>query len=1109
MYKLLKTTFWLSIVIIGNGKIASAQHPVHQKSHAVFEYSAVKKPFRKVLSDLQRQFKVDFSYTENDIAGARPVTIHYKAPSFDKLLDSILATQPIRYEFKRQLYYLMQKSIIRAAKQGDMGYLEEISGIVLDPEERPIEFASIGFEDNRSVTKTNEKGEFYLRTNERHRHLKISCQGYSVKLVSLPVDPRHKITLTLEYRTMPSFTSNYKTFKKPVTTEGADHLDETMLGPVRPKNVAVALSGLAPGTRVQLQNGSHGTHAHISIRNSSRIYDGLLANNTEVNGPLIILDRVPLPNMIISQLDYIGGSPNATGPAMGGVSILRLINPDNIESIEILKDADATAIYGSRGANGVIVINTKKAKAGMPSVTAHARYGFGRVRQYYTFLNTPQFLAARREALANDSLPATESNAPDLTLWDSLRYQDYNDFFLGGSASHVNASVSTSGITDHLNYRLALSYYKEGTVLPDKKVNQDFYDQDLHVQGRVEQKSRNGKLTIGLDGQYFSAKTVSIGNDITQAVRLAPNTPELVDARGNLLWPKGLLNPMAYLLNNYTISIENQLCHAGIDYQVNPHLKLISNLGLNIINTDETLKIPIKAQDSSTNPTGTAEFGSIFVKNQLLELMAEHKYSWKALNITSLAGATVVKQKYVREKIVGTGYTNDQTLPTQQAAAVIKASNKITEYGYLGFFGNTKLEYDHKYLLNITVRRDGSSRFGANRKYGLFWATGAGWVLSKARFLTLPSFITFAKIRGSYGVTGNDQIGDYGFKDIYAPVSNSNPYAGIQGFMPTRHPNDNYGYEECKKLELAAEFTIRNMLNVSFCYYNNTSGKLLLSETLPNFTGIGSMLINSDARVNNQGYELQLQLKGDTSRSLYAFFTLSATLPRTKLTAFPGLAFSNHAQKLVLGRSLSVQQGFTALGVDPATGVYDFVNQNKDSTLDINDYVVNGDLDPKLYGGLQGLIGYKRFALDFCWEFALQKGINQFLTFSAMKPTINGYSNVPVEFLDRWQRPGDVAQYQQYTTQSGSPASAGWDRNRNSNNYLVNAHFIRLKTISVSYSFQDLRLRRSLAACTKLFVAAENALVLTRYKGADPSSQNFAGLPPLKRYSLGFQINFK
>ena len=306
-----------------------------------------------------------------------------------------------------------------------------------------------------------------------------------------------------------------------------------------------------------------------------------------------------------------------------GLSALNSINPNDIESIEVLKDADATAIYGAKGANGVILITTKKGKIGETKADVSVYSGFSRITRSMTMMNTEQYLTMRREAFKNDNETMTTNNAYDLLAWDTTRYTDFKKMLIGGTAHSTDAQASISGGTVNTQFLIGGSYHRETTVFPGNDA-----DSKGTVHFNIKHSTTSQRFMINLTGSYCSEKNNIIQTDLTNYVNLPPNLPSLYDSNGNLNWSSGGFsfdNPLAFLKLSYDATISNLLGNLQLQYRILPRLIFKTNFGYNDVDLNEISTNPISAQNPAYSPTGYAQFGNSSFKSIIVEPQLNYK----------------------------------------------------------------------------------------------------------------------------------------------------------------------------------------------------------------------------------------------------------------------------------------------------------------------------------------------------------------------------------------------------------------------------------------------------------------------------------------------------
>lgn len=1053
---------------------------------------------------------ISLRYNKEDLQNAKRVTIHVINWPVERVLDSIFSGRPLEYKMISNNLIVYHKSTTDKTEPETIHH--SVTGKVTDTNNDPIAGATIS-SNNRNITTTNHSGIFIIPDTTGMNTIRVTCVSCEPQTVSIRnIATDIKMNRTASVMEAAITTATYVPVSKINNTGSVTVISRSDMGQQPGRSLADNLSGIVPGMFVKRTNGSYGAISNMQIRGETRI--GLFSSTVQLppNSPLIIVDGVPLPSAstVITQLASAVGNPNASG-AIAGLSQLRFINMDDIESVVILKDADATAIYGSRGANGVVLIETQKARSATPSVSATVFQGIARAPFYDKLMNAAQYTAMRKEAISNDKQAITELNAPDLTTWNSTADNDYSKIFMGGTAATTNVHTSIAGWSDILSYHLDLGYYREGSIFPGNIPDKNYFDRDVFVRGNMTQQSKNKKLFASLTGMYTSGRSNSIGSEsLPQARLLAPNAPALLDSNSKLLWPASLFNPYAYLLYGYRADIENTLCDLKLHYKPWNNFAIKANLGLNLLNVDERSTFPIAAQNPVTQPTGSAEEASGFIRNYLFEMTAERQFRFRHWNMILLTGTTITRQSTNSTRTQYSGFTSDMLLDIPSAAQDTKSAKDITDYKYAGAFGAIHVELKDKYILSLTGRRDGSSRYGKGHRYGNFGAAGFAWILSREKSLHLPTWITLAKLRTSYGITGNDQIGDYMYLDTWTQVFTQRNYGGITGFTPSGNYNNNYQWELCKKFEVAAEMAMNRQWFFTFSYFYNISGNQLLSQNIPTQTGFGIIRAkNTDVRILNKGFEYLIEKQSDPNKKYRWTVALTGTIPVNKLLSFSNLKQSLYSTRLEINESISVQRGYEFNGLNRQTGLFEVKDKDNNNIYNASDYISYGDIDPKWYGSLRGSVTARNFMLDFCWEFCSQKGANMLLNYMPGKYSANGISNVPIDFLDRWQKPGDNTKFQKLSATSGTDASRAWDLVRTSSYQMTDASYIRLKNICLSYTFHPSTSSAKDAFQCKVYLLAENAVTFTRYRGADPATRNPSGLPVLKRYSAGLKIIFK
>ena len=413
-------------------------------------------------------------------------------------------------------------------------------------------------------------------------------------------------------------------------------------------------------------------------------------------------------------------------------------------------------------------------------------------------------------------------------------------------------------------------------------------------------------------------------------------------------------------------------------------------------------------------------------------------------------------------------------------------------------FSRFNYSYKQRYFINLTARRDGSSRFGPRRQFATFGAAGFAWLFSNEALLKNSSWLSFGKIRGSYGTTGNDQIGDYQFLDTYTTTGIN--YNGTVGMQPSRLFNPDFGWEINKKLELALETGfINDRIFTTLSWYSNRSSNQLVGIPLSGVTGFASIQANLNAEVANSGLEATLRTVNIKSKNFQWQSNFNLTFPKNELVSFPRLESSTYSQKYRIGQPLNIALVYQLKGVNTQTGIYEFEDINGDGKISYPlDRQKAVNLNPKYYGGLQNQLTYKNWNLDFLLQFTKQ--LNRLTPMGAA----GSMSNQPARIADAWLQAGDNRPYQIYTTGVNGAAVNADSYFSESDALISDSSFIRLKNIALTY---QLPLNLTETSC-KLIFQGQNLLTFTKYKDGDPEFTSYGFLPPLKTITAVIQLTF-
>lgn len=857
-------------------------------------------------------------------------------------------------------------------------------------------------------------------------------------------------------------------------------------------NVLSAIQGRMAGVNITQGSGVPGGGYDIQIRGRNSLRS---ITNSDIDGnqPLYVVDGVPIGGKMISPY---------SGVILPGANInpLNSINPGDIESIEILKDADATAIYGSRGANGVVLITTKKGKSGRLGLDVNTSYALSHALSNLELMNTAQYLGMRKQAFANDGISTYPATAYDINgAWDQNRYTDWPKKLMGNTATLSNTQLSLHGGSSTTTFLLSLGHNEQSTVFM-----KDFKYVSNTLSNSITHHSEDKRFQLNISNLFSLQKNNVPRTDMTrQAYFLSPNAPELYHADGGLNWENNTFaNPAALFNSTYSNENKQLLININMGYEILPQLRIKLNGGLNYQDYEETALQP----NTMYNPTfalGQSSATSRASKSNqdrfsyILEPQVNWTFKKNSHELDALVGGTFQSEINEQGTMTGIGFESNAFIGNIGAAQTKIISDQLrTEYRYAAVFGRLNYQYRNKYILNITGRRDGSSRFGPNNKFANFGAVGAAWLVSKENFLSGTKWLSFGKLRGSYGTAGSDNIGDYQYLDTYT-VSSSSVYNGITGLTPSRLYNPDYSWEKTRKLEIALELGfLKNKVNLTAAWYRNRSSSQLVGYQLPAMTGFTSVLANLDAVVQNTGLEFEASARPLSGKGLQWETSMNISFPRNKLISFPGLEGSTYANQYLIGQPTSIIKVYHLEGINQ-TGQYQFTDFNGDGKISSpDDNKVIENIGVKYFGGWNNTFRYKNWDFSFLIQFVTQRNRN----YNNIMPVPGSMNNQPVQVLDVWSPENPNGLYMPY--RSGSSASQILFQN--SDAAISDASFIRLKNLQVGYRIP---FRDSVFKEVKIYFQGQNLYTWTKYFGIDPEFLFMGFLPPLRTFSFGAQFN--
>jgi len=1079
-----------------------------------------KASLEKVINEIKQQTGYSFFYNQDWLQQAKPVDLVVKDESLDAVLKACFADQPFDFAIVNKTIVLKLKKVPTINPNGNAVPIT-VTGKVFDGTGQPMPNVNVREKGTQNGTTTDGKGTYSLTVTDNNSIVTFTFIGYEPQELQAKNIPNGStITLKPAENNLKEvvISKGYYNEKRLLSTSDVSVVDSKTISEQPVSDPIQALIGRVPGLDIQQTSGLPGAYATIHIRGLNSIANG--------NDPYYIVDGVPVSSVSLSSpyaqsaLGYGGGIQNGGG----GLSPFNILNPDDIENIEVLKDADATSIYGTKGANGVIIITTKKGKAGETKVNFDLSQGIGQVSHFMDLLNTSQYLQMMHRAYANDGVPfPTLSDAaqgdPNFDIngvWDTTRYTNWQKVLIGNTAHYTNAQGSISGGNANTQFLISGGYSRSTTVFPDN------YDGDkkASLNFSLTHTSANQKFHVLFSGGYgYETNDVPYA-DLTSQITLPPDAPSLFHPDGTLNWQNyngsyTFFNPLSYVNTNYYSSANNLISNLTLSYQLLPGLMLQSSFGYNHVENNQVqLKPATTTEPPPYNPPSRdgSNYSNGISQGWIIEpqLSYQKKIGKGQLNV--LLGGTVQQTSYSSLAQYSNDFANDALITDPLAGSqqgFLGYSNSLTRY--VALVARVGYSWDDKYILNLTANRDGSSNFGPGKQYGNFGSVGTGWIFSKEKAVTdAAPWLSLGKLRASYGTTGDGELTPYQYLSTYSP--NSLAYQRTTILVPNGLTNPYFAWEVDKKLEGGLDLGfLKDRISLSIDYYRNRTSNQLTGYTLPQITGFSSVVENLPATIQNTGLEVELHTINFQTTDFNWSTSVTFTLPNNKLVSFYNFATSGYQYSYTLGHSLYTQKLYQYTGVNPQTGVYNFVSTSGDPVNPNfpQDMVPSQPITQKYYGGLQNSFSYKGISLDVFIQFVKQLGYSyqEYFNVPGLDGAANfGGSNEPTAILGAWQTSGQIASTQRYYGTDGNTATA-YQNFRSSTGVISDASFIKIKNVALSYKLPVAWQQWAHMQNAKIYLNGQNLYTFTKYIGLDPETPGL-GLPPLRVIMLGISASF-
>ena len=946
---------------------------------------------------------------------------------------------------------------------------KNIQGTVRNEEGKPLPFVTVSVKGTNQGAITNQDGAFNLEA-EPSDSLKVSFVGMQTQIVPVGNNTNFDIVLkptstSLDEVVVVAYgTKRKRDIISSVSSVSAEEIENTPNSSF--ENV---LQGKTPG--VVMSSGARAGNVNsVRIRGTSSL--------SASSQPLYVIDGVP-------QTDYTMGYTGDNAQ----MSPLSNISPNDIESIQVLKDASASALYGSRASNGVVLIQTKRGKEGQTKINFSSQLGYQEPTNFIDVLNGEQYTSLFNEAYAYASGGAVEQVLGEPAEAASTDWIDRT--MRQGMMQQYN--LSARGGNEKTQFYAGLSYNDDEGYTSGNSFER--ISARLNVDHTINDKLR---MFANLSMSRVVNDRVSGSNSISSASTLGllqfPNIP-VYNEDGTYHHGPGPNIGAGFSGHNLVRDIgesfhESQTykpsINIGADYKINENLKFSSSFSTEYIDMTDNIFWGLNSQDGSSQ-NGVLQNLSYTRLNYLTTNKLDYNKTFNEKhNFHAMAGYSFQKTVYDNFNMTGENFPSNSLHTMSSAATINSGGGILEEVAFESYFGRFTYDFDNKYLAEFSIRTDGSSRFGAEERYAVFPAGSLGWIVSDEDFMRNIEWIDLLKVRTSYGLTGNSEmlssataadatILNYPALGVFRTGFG---YGGEPGIAPTRLANPNLRWEQTAQFNVGINLSALNgRVEFEADYYNKQTKDLLLNVNLPATSGYTTYTQNL-GQLENKGFEFGLNTHNLTGAFKWST-DFNIAFNRNKITDIEGQIIENTVSRAMEGEAVGVFYTVEYAGVDPETGDALFYDNegNKTSTYSSDYRKIVGDPNPDFTGGFTNTFSYKGINLRVFMQFS--QGNDVYRSGGRfVNNNMGSLWNQQVNQLDRWQQPGDITDVPQ--------ARLATNGSQNSSRYIEDGSYIRFKNITLGYNFPRNIVERAGISNLRLYVQAQNWITFTDYTGNDP-----------------------
>lgn len=1086
-----------------------------QAANAVFAQTTVTATFKnatlsEVLWEVQRQTDFTFVYSTEEVKNVKVEKLIVNHEKIANVLDKCLKGSGLTYTVHDGVIAI--KPVSKVEEMAAPQQKTKLNGTVVDETGEAIIGANVIVKGTTNGCTTDLDGHFTLDVDHLPVTLMVSYIGYTRQEIKVTSAKTIKVEMTPDNNLMDEVViTGYGTFKKSAYAGSAASVKGETLKDVPAISFKDLLQGNAPGVQFTSSSGQPGASSSLRIR-------GMGSFNAS-NSPLYVIDGVPMRSGTINTMS-----------SDAGLDIMSTINSSDIESVTVIKDAAAASLYGSRAANGVVLITTKKGKAGKPSISLKADWGSsdfamdyrpimgGEERRQYIYdgLVAGQIKKGKSEA---DAMAYADGEIDDYAPVPWCGYTDWDDV-LFKKGNHQSYEASLSGGTDRFKYYSSLSYLKQDGIAINSGLERISGRLNVDFQATSKLKLGANVLFATVNQDVYSEGTSYSSPFYTSRNAVVPSDP-IYNEDGS--WNRDLIrigdrNPLLSATYDYQREYVTRTFNTIYgEYEFIKDLKFKSTFSYDYVIT--------KGKDWSDPRTSNGDDINGGMSKKYYEynkMVWANQVSYKTSiardhHIDALVGYEIDDQ--YRDYLSGYA-TNFATHDKNQISNGMKTESvggNDTRTRMVSYLTRLNYDYKNKYYLGGSFRTDGSSRFQRDNRWGSFWSISGAWRIIEEKFMSpTKDWLTDLKIRASYGVNGTLPSDYFGYMGL---SSLTNGYLEQPGIIQSQLRNDDLQWETNYNLNLGLDFALWNRINVTLEYYTRTTKNLLMDRPISMTTGFSSYLMNI-GEVKNKGVELEISSTNIQTKDFSWNTTFNISHNKNKIVTLDGMQteIKSGSQIRKVGKSYRTFYMIEFAGINPETGAPQFytndVDENgnyiKDITEEINKahaIVLDKHAEPNAIGGLSNTLRYKWFDLNFMFSY-------QFGGYSydnwAQKTEHGGNdleANIPSYYKDSWKKPGDITKYELFYEKPSVAMNKVTTTRR-----LHSTDFIRLKTLTFGFTVPKDWTRKIGIENVRLYASANNLWTWAAYDYYDPEAVSGGtaiwGTPPLKTVTLGINVNF-